>query len=162
MTAISGVMIGGAGAGGTVSRPLRVPSDGGHALTVIAQAHPLWASLRPLECALENAVDGECVAYAVAVQGPLFTRLMTLVTFRFQRGRARRAIVRGGGRVVAAYGVDPSLEQPACVYELDTPAAAYADRCVRPRGRALGLRRLATQWFGCDPALGAVLVVGRK
>lgn len=159
MTAISGVMI---GAGRTVGRPLREPSDRGHGFTVIVQAHPWWPSLHPLENALATAAAGECIAYAVTVQAPAFTRLMTLATFRLQRRRAERAIVRGGGRVVTTYGVDPSLEKPACCYELDTPAAAYADRCVRPRGPAPGLRRIAARWFGVDPALGAVLVVGKK
>ena len=87
---------------------------------------------------------------------------MTLATFRLQRRRAERAIVRAGAVVVAIYGVDPSLEQPACFYELNSPAADYADRCVRPRGPSPGLRRLATRLFGCDPALGGVLVIGRK
>jgi hypothetical protein len=87
---------------------------------------------------------------------------MTLVTFRLQRLRAERAIVRAGAEVVARYGVDPSLTQPACFYELDSPAAEYADRCIRPRGPSPGVRRLATRLFGCDPALGGVLVVGRK
>ncbi len=145
----------------TVDRAARVPADAGLGLTVVRQAHPL-SSMQPLESALEQAADGDCVAYAVAIDTPIVTRLMTLATFRLQRRRAERAIVRAGAEVVARYGVDPSLEQPACFYELDSPAAEYADRCIRPRGPSPGLRRLATRLFGCDPALGGVLVVGRK
>ena len=149
-------------ASATVDRAVRQPADAGLGLIVVMQEHPFLSSMRPLERALAQAADGECVAYAVALDTPLVTRLMTLATFRLQRRRAERAIVRAGGEVVARYGVDPSLEQPACFYELDSPAAEYADRCVRPRGPSPGLRRLATRWFGCDPALGGVLVVGRK
>ena len=146
----------------TVDPPVRVPADAGLGFTVVVQAHPYWCSMRPLADAFEQAADGDHLAYAVRVNTPLFTRLMTLATFRLQRRRAERAIARGGGRVVARYGVDPSLEQPACFYELDSPAADYADRCVRPRGPSPALRRIATRWFGCDPALGGVLVIGRK
>ena len=146
----------------TVVRPVRVPADAGLGFTLVVQAHPYLSSMRPLEFALEQAADGDCVAYAVAVDTPLFTRLMTLATFRLQRRRAERTIARAGGRVVASYGVDPSLTHPACFYELDSPAAEYADRCVRPRGPSPGLRRMATRCFGCDPASGGVLVVGRK
>ena len=145
----------------TVDRDAPVPADAGLGLTVVMQAHPL-SSMRRLESALEQAAEGDCVAYAIAVDTPIVTRLMTLATFRLQRRRAERAIVRAGAAVVARYGVDPSLEQPACFYELDSPAAEYADRCVRPRGPSPGLRRQATRLFGCDPALGGVLVVGRK
>ena len=159
MTALDVVMT---GAEETVVRPRRAQVDPVHGFTVVVQAHPYWSSMRPLQLAIEQAVDGECVAYAVALDTPLFTRVMTLATFRLQRRRAERTIVRGGGHAVARYGVDPSLTKPACLYELDSLAAEYADRCVRPRGSAPGLRRIATRWFGCDPALGGVLVVGRK
>ena len=134
----------------------------GRAFTTVTQTHPFFSSMRPLETAIENAMDGDCVAYAVAVDTPILTRLMTLATFRVQRRRAERAIERGGGEVLAHYGVDPSLAEPACFYELNSAAADYADRCVRPRGPAPRLRRIVTRWCGCDPALGGVLVVGRK
>lgn len=146
----------------TVDRAVAVAADAGFGLTVVMQEHPILSSMRPLEFALGQAADGDCVAYAIAIDTPLLTRLMTLATFRLQRRRAERAIARAGGEVVARYGVDPSLKQPACFYELDSPAAEYADRCVRPRGPSPGLRRMATSWFGCDPALGGVLIVGRK
>lgn len=145
----------------TVDRAAPVPSDAGLGMAVVVQAHPL-SSMQGLESAFEQAADGDCVAYAIAVDTPIVTRLLTLATFRLQRRRAERAIVRARAEVVARYGVDPSLEQPACFYELNSPAAEYADRCVRPRGPSPGLRRLATRLFGCDPALGGVLVVGRK
>ena len=145
-----------------VERSLRPAADTSLGLTGVMPEQPYLSSMRALEFALAQAADGDCVAYAVAVDTPIVTRLITLATFRIQRRRAERAIARAGGQVVARYGVDPSLEHPACFYELDSPAAEYAERCVRPRGPAPGLRRMATKWFGCDPALGGVLVVGRK
>ncbi len=79
----------------TVDRAARKPADGGLGLTVIRQAHPV-SSPRLLASALERAAAGDCVAYAVAIDTPIVTRLMTLATFRLQRRRAERAIVRAG------------------------------------------------------------------
>ncbi len=129
---------------------------------IVRQEHPLWPSMAPLCRAIESAEAGDCVAFAVPLDTPLIPRLMALATLRWQRRRAERAIRRSGGEVVAHFGVDPSLAQPSWLYELDTPAAEYTDRFMRPRGSNLALRRLAERCFGCDPALGGVLVVGKK
>src|SRR5688500_18303165 len=108
-----------------------------HALpqfSVVTQAHPLWPSMAPLRQALERASRGDCVAFAVPLDTPILSRLMTLATLRWQRRRAVRAIRSSGGEVVAHLGVDPSLAQPSWFYELDTPASDYTDRFLRPKG----------------------------
>jgi hypothetical protein len=115
-----------------------------------------------LRAALAAADAGDCVVYAIPLNTPLPRRLNTVVTLRLQLRQIGRAIVGGGGQLVGTYGVDPSLETPACVFELNSVASAYADRCLRPRAPAERLRRILVRWFGCDPALGGVLVVGRK
>jgi len=51
---------------------------------------------------------------------------------------------------------------PSCIYELDTDAAQYAEGCLRPRGRFRLVRRLLQRVAGYDPALGAIVVIGRK
>lgn len=130
--------------------------------SIVVQGHPLWPSMRALRDAVDQAEDGDRVAFAVPLDTPLVRRLMTLATFRWQRRRAERAIRGCGADVVAHMGVDPSLAQPSWYYELESPAAVYVDRCMRPRGSSLALRRVLHRWFGCDPALGGVLVVGRK
>lgn len=132
------------------------------AFSIVRQEHALWPSMAPLGHAIQRAGRGDCVAFAVALDTALITRLLTLATLRWQRRRAERAIRRSGGEVVGHFGVDPSLANPSWLYELNTPASAYADRFMRPRGSNLALRRLAEWCFGCDPALGGVMVVGKK
>lgn len=129
---------------------------------MVTPTHPVWPSMAPLQRSLEQAAAGECVAFAMPLDTPPVTRLLSLVTLRWQRRRAERAIRRAGGEVVAHFGVDPSLAQPSWFYELDTPASDYTDRFMRPRGSNVVLRRIAERCFGCDPALGGVLVVGKK
>jgi hypothetical protein len=136
--------------------------DAAPGFAVVTQSHPVWPNMTPLRDAIEQANDGDCVAFAVPLDAPLVARLMTLATFRWQRRRAERAIRGSGGKVVAHFGVDPSLARPSWWYELDTPASEYADRFMRPRGTHLTLRRIAQRCFGCDPALGGVMVVGKK
>jgi len=130
--------------------------------TVVVQRHPLRGDVKRLRSEVARASAGDRIGYAIVLDTPLFLRLVTVATFRWQVRRAERTITRGGGEVVARYGVDPSLEAPTCVYELNSPASEYADGSLRPRGSALGLRRFITRWCGCDPGLGGVLVVGKK
>jgi hypothetical protein len=143
-------------------RPQRPSPDRARKFTVVIPERPLWPSMQALRGAMEAAREGECVAFGVPLDTPLSTRLITLATFRLQRRRAIRAIRACGGVVTGEYGVDPSLERRACVYEVNTPASQYAERFMRPRGTAVRLRRIVQWCFGCDPALGGVMVVGRK
>ena len=144
------------------ARPERASAGVVAPFSMVTQSHPLWPSMAPLRESLEQAAAGECVAFAVPLDTPKVTRLLSLVTLRWQRRRAERAIRQAGGEVVAHFGVDPSLAQPSWFYELDTPASDYTDRFMRPKGSNLVLRRIAERCFGCDPALGGVLVVGKK
>ena len=129
---------------------------------MLRQDHRLWPSMAPLRQAIQQARHGDWVAFAVPLDTPFLTRLMTLATLRWHRRRAEHAIRHSGGEVVTHFGVDPSLAEPSWFYELDTPASEYSDRYMRPRGSNVALRRLAERCFGCDPALGGVLVVGTK
>lgn len=129
---------------------------------VVRQKHPLRPGMRELRDAFASARIGERVAFAVPLDTPAAERLMTLVMFRWHRYRAEATIRRAGGSVVARVGVDPSLDRPAYFSELGTAASAYADQYIRPRGPNVAIRRLAAWCFGCDPALGGVLIVGRK
>jgi hypothetical protein len=143
-------------------RPSRPAASAMAQLKIVTQSRPLWPSMEPLRGAVAQAAIGESVAFATPLDGPLVTRLLTLATLRLQRRRAVRALRSSGAEVIAQFGVDPSLSQPSWFYELDTAAAEYTDRHMRPRGRFVLLRRIAARCFGCDPGLGGVLVVGRK
>jgi hypothetical protein len=131
-------------------------------LAIVTQPHPVWPSMAPLRQAVADAAAGECVAFAVTLDAPPLRRLLTLITLRLQRRRAVRALRASGAELVAQFGVEPSLSRPAWFYELDSAAAEYTVRHMRPRGRFVLLRRIAERCFGCDPGLGAVLVMGKK
>jgi hypothetical protein len=115
-----------------------------------------------LRRAIDAAPVGGLVGYAIPLNTPLSHRLRTMIALRYELWRIAREMERAGARPIGRYGVEPNLDTPAFVFELDTAAAAYADRCFRPRGRALLARRCAARVFGCDPALGALLVIARK
>jgi hypothetical protein len=143
-------------------RPRRPASAAVRPLAVVVQSHPLWPSMAPLRKAASDAAAGECVAFAVPLDAPPLKRLVTLITLRQQRRRAVRALLASGAEIVAQFGVEPSLSRPAWCYELDSAAAEYTVRHMRPRGRFVLLRRIAERCFGCDPGLGGVLVMGKK
>lgn len=105
---------------------------------------------------------GEATAFVIRLDLRLRARLASLAMFRLRIHRIERELARAGAAIVARYGVDPHLEAPACVYELGTTASIYADCYLRPRGRWLAARRVAAWCFGCDPALGAVILIVRK
>jgi len=120
------------------------------------------AGIQALRRTLDQLAPGEPIACAIPIAGSATRRLRTLATFRGDRRRIEQALGEGSVDVAALLGVDPDLDAPACVYELDTEASHYADRCLRPRGRLAALRRIVQRIAGCDPALGAVVIIGRK
>jgi hypothetical protein len=142
--------------------PSRAAMGEGPLGRLIVQRGPLSTGIDGLRRLIEGLSQGECVGYALQLNGSPAARMRAVMSFRLQRHRIERAMQDAGAEVVGRFGVDPDLDSPSCFYELDTPAAEYADRCLRPRGRKLALRRLVARLGGCDPALGAVLIVGRK
>jgi hypothetical protein len=105
---------------------------------------------------------GDVVVYAIAIEGSVWVRLLTLLTLPLRVARAQR-VLRGAGAVrVHRYAVTPSLERPTVAYELDTPAAQYADRHLRPRATGERLRGIIARVAGVDPSIGAVVVAGLK
>jgi len=105
---------------------------------------------------------GDAIVYAIRLDVPAVTRLVSLAVLRRRLRQIERALVSGGADIVARYGVDPNLDAPSCIYDLDTPASDYADRNLRPRGRLVALRRVAAWCVGCDPAIGALVLVATK
>ena len=105
---------------------------------------------------------GDSIAYAIRLDVSPLMKLASIAMLRVRVRQAERELARAGAFIVARYGVDPHLDAPACVYELNTPASLYADQYLRPRGRLVAPRRVAAWCFGCDPALGAVVLVARK
>jgi len=79
--------------------------------------------------------------------------------------RAERVLARAGAEPSGRYGVEPDLDAPTVVYQLGGDAARYAEDNLllgaRPAAVA-AMCRVLRLWLGCDPSLGAILVVGRK
>jgi hypothetical protein len=121
-----------------------------------------WMRLQDVRRAITTARPGEYVMCAVALNLPLLRRLGLMLVLRWQRRRIEGAVADAGGEPVAWYGVEPSLEAFACVFQLSSAAACYADRYLRPRGSLPRLRQALSRGFGCDPALGGVMLVSRK
>ena len=131
----------------------------GRTVFLRAAAVPQGDAVRRL---VNGLAPGECIAFAIPLNGAPADRLLALVTFRLRMRRIVRAMRDAGAEQMRRFGVDPDLEMPSCIYELDTDAAHYAERCLRPRGRFRLVRRVICWLAGCDPALGAIVVIGRK
>ena len=119
-------------------------------------------SLPSLRSVVEDLQPGECVACSIPLNGSPVQRLWTYGTLPLRRWWAERVFDSAGADVVGRWGVDPDLNSPACMFDLDSDADVYAGARLRPRGLQLGLRRALARVFGVDPALGAVVIVGRK
>ena len=129
---------------------------------IVVQRDVVRSNVAELRQVARTLGAGESIAYVIPLDGPPLRRLGSIAMLRIRLRQAEQELARAGVPIVARYGVDPHLDAPACVYELNTPASIYADRYLRPRGRWLAPRRVAAWCFGCDPALGAVVLVARK
>lgn len=119
-------------------------------------------NLSELSAATSSLGPGKFIAYSVRLDLPLPTRLLTMVALSYRLRAAVRILERGRVTVVGSFGVDPHFDAPSFVYELNSAAADYADRCLRPRGSGEQLRRFVAYFCGYDLALGGIVVIGRK
>ena len=92
-------------------------------------------------------------------------RLVRLLSLRLRVASEKRMLLRAGADRCVVYGVFPRVESPTLLYEVDTAAAQYAHTHLICNGNNSGmlrslLSRVMTCIAGCDPSLGAVLVVG--
>ena len=129
---------------------------------VVVDGRPLASALGELRDASTRLAPGDAIAYVVTLNAPIAARLVMLLTLPLRLRSALRVIERDRLVLVGRYAIDPDVEAPSFIYQLDSAAARYADRSMRPRGSDSRLRRLITKWAGCDPALGAVALVARK
>jgi len=118
--------------------------------------------LATLESAVVALHPGECVGCALPLTGTPMHRLWSYLTLPIRRRRAERVFADSGADVISRWGVDPNIESPSCLFDLDSSADVYAGARLRPRGSKVALRRALARIFGCDPALGAIVIVGRK
>jgi hypothetical protein len=130
--------------------------------TTIAGGPGLGFQLTDLALAIGSLRSGDYIAYSVRLDLPLPIRLLTIATLSYRLRQVGRVMDKGRVTQIGAYGIDPNLDAPSFVYELNSPAADYADRCLRPKGNGRQLRQVVTYFCGYDLALGGVVVMGRK
>jgi hypothetical protein len=128
----------------------------------VAGGPGLGFKLSELSAATSSLGPGEFISYSVRLDLPLATRLVTIAALSYRLRQVERIFGRGRVTVIGSFGIDPHLDAPSFVYELNTAAADYADRCLRPRGTGAQLRRVVTYFCGYDLTLGGVVVIGRK
>jgi hypothetical protein len=132
------------------------------ACTTVAGGPALHFNLTELALTIGALRSGDYVAYSVRLDLPLPARLVTIATLSYRLRQVTRVMEKGRVSTVGHFGIDPHLDAPSFVYELNSAAAEYADRCLRPKGSGQQLRRVVTYFCGYDLALGGVVVMGRK
>ena len=77
-----------------------------------------------------------------------------------------RGVGSGGGTVVGRYAVYPDLAKSTIAYTLGSPAQQYSEAYLiaRPSMTLLSraIRFLISRWSGCDPSVGAIILVAQK
>jgi hypothetical protein len=116
--------------------------------------------------ALASLTPGGYLAIALELShGTRFRRMIKTLTLPYRVAGVERELARSGAELVGRYGVAPDLTTPTVVYQLGVAAARYAEKhlLLSPRSRpAAAVCAILRMWAGCDPSLGAILVVGRK
>ena len=114
-------------------------------------------------CPAERS-EADDLLRVIAIDGAGARRLSRALTLRTRRRRETADLRRRGAAVVRAFAVIPDLDRPTFIVELDTAAAGYAadNLPVGPRGRLDWLRQMLGRYMGCDPATGAVVLIGVK
>jgi hypothetical protein len=133
-----------------------------NACTTVAGGPGVGFHLTELALAIGSMRSGDFVAYSVRLDLALPMRLVTIATLSYRLRQVARVMEKGRVAPVGTFGIDPHLDAPSFVYELNSAAADYADRCLRPRGSGQQLRQVVTYFCGYDLALGGVVVIGRK
>lgn len=118
------------------------------------------------EAALARSPAGAGVTVILIADETGAARLGRWLWLPLQIAAATRAIGRSHGTVLGLYAVTPDLDRRALVYQLRSPAQRYAETFLISgpprRGVAHGIRRGLSLWAGCDPAAGAIVLVGEK
>jgi hypothetical protein len=133
-----------------------------NACTTVAGGAGLAFHTTELALAIGSLRSGDHVAYSVRLDLAPAARLLTIATLSYRLRQVTRVMEKGRVTLVGSFGIDPDLDAPSFVYELNSAAADYADRCLRPKGSSRQLRQVVTYFCGYDLALGGIVVIGRK
>jgi hypothetical protein len=136
-----------------------VPATG---CTRVAGGPGFGFHLTELALAIGSLRSGDYIAYSVRLDLALPLRLLTIAALSYRLRQVARVMEKGRVTPVGTFGIDPHLDAPSFVYQLNSAAADYAERCLRPKGSGQQLRQVVTYFCGYDLALGGVVVIGRK
>jgi hypothetical protein len=148
-----------------VERPAAAESMGSRFAVISGATGEAGDAARCRE-AVANLAPGGHLAIALELShGSRFHRTIKILTLPFRAAGVERELARSGADPVGRYGVAPDLATPTVVYQLGVAASRYAEERLlltarsRPAAVVCAILRM---WAGCDPSLGAILVVGRK
>jgi hypothetical protein len=112
---------------------------------------------------LDN-LSTEFLTSVVFLEGSRLTRLWGALTLRPRVALAKRRLVRQGASALRSFVAVPDLTIPVFIYELHSAASEYASQNLQLP--TVGTHRLArivlSKLMGCDPAAGAVVVIGHR
>jgi hypothetical protein len=106
----------------------------------------------------------DCLIVVIPITGSAVRRLCSAFTLRLRLALASARLRSQGATKLRTFAVIPDLQTPSFVIELRTVAARYAANNLRVghRSRQEGLRRVLADVMGCDPATGAVVLLGSR
>jgi hypothetical protein len=142
----------------------RSDAAGPGVIVLIAARTPAGLCWRGLE--MGSLAPGTCPAVLIRLgDGGRLAKLIDWLLVPFARARAERLL--GASHTAASradvYAIAPDCEAPTWVYRVGSPAAAYADSHLLPRGAGLGAIRAAVRWWiGCDAGVAGLLVIGGR
>jgi hypothetical protein len=122
----------------------------------------LRTSLPSLRTVVEGLRAGECVACSIPLTGNPCSACGPTARCRCGGGGRNTSSTAPAPRSSAAGASIPTSTRRRACSNLDSYADTYAGERLRPRGSQIGLRRALARVFGADPALGAIVIVGRK
>lgn len=115
--------------------------------------------------AIAEAPAGSTVIFLIRTEETGFARLSRWFFLRFQLAVALRALAHHGAALVGSFAVFPEVRASTLLYELRSPAQRYAERFLVARSPeswpTAVVRKCLSMWAGCDPSMGAVVVIGK-
>lgn len=122
------------------------------------------AAIEPHRVRSTFAANGHVVLILRLDAKGAVSRLLQFLSLPMRIGRNTRALRAAGVGSFERFAVSPDVRQPVVIHSLRAAAAAYARRNFLPSARGLAgiARGWLSRWAGCDPSVGAILIVGRS
>jgi hypothetical protein len=105
------------------------------------------------------------VIILIRAQETGLARVSHWLVLPFQIAMALRALARHGATLLGSFALFPDVRTSTLLYELRSPAQRYAERFLVRRSPeswpTAVVRKCVSAWAGCDPSMGAVVVIGK-